>query len=68
MSGTFNHLVSLEYLKGMLHTYGHLNMPAANLWTEFDIIEFDDSEDEFEKLRNRFGISKNTEIALKPVS
>lgn len=60
-------ILSLEYLKGMLHTYSQLNMPDANLWCIFDIQELEKSENEIERLRELVFPSKKTDIQLGPI-
>ncbi|WP_343659224.1 hypothetical protein [Chryseobacterium sp.] len=59
--------LSLEYLKGMLHTYGQLNMPDSNLWCIFDIRELEKSENEIERFRELIFPSKKANIELAPI-
>lgn len=53
-------MITLEYLKGRLHTFAHLNTPNTELVYQYDIIEFETSSDVIEVLREKCGLLKTT--------
>ena len=59
---------TIEYIKGVLHTYAHVNQPNTNLSYVYDIVEFEKSENIAETLKGRFYIFKNQEIELNEIS
>ena len=61
-------LKTIEYIRGVLHTYAELNQPNSTLAYEYEIVEFEKSENIIEVLRKKFYIFENQQIELKEIS
>ncbi len=59
---------SLDYLRGLLHAFGFLNMPEANLWCEFDIIDFEKDKDPKKALASAFETEENYITGIKKIT
>jgi hypothetical protein len=57
-----------EYIRGVLHTYAELNQPNSNLAYEYEIVEFEKSENITEVLQKKFYIFENQQIELNEIS
>ncbi|MGU3375877.1 hypothetical protein [Chryseobacterium sp. M5A1_1a] len=51
-------MITLEYLKGSLHTFANLNTPNTELIYQYDIIEFETSTEIIEVFKDKLGLSK----------
>ncbi|TXK74609.1 hypothetical protein [Mesonia sp. K4-1] len=61
-------VTSIEYLKGVLHTYSDLNRPNSNLDYEYEIIELYKSENIIKTLKKEFYVFENQQIELELIS
>ena len=59
---------TIEYIRGVLHTYAELNQPNSTLAYEYEIVEFEKSENITEVLQKKFYIFENQQIELSEIS
>ena len=55
---------TLEYIKGILHSFANLNEPSSNLGFDYEIVEFEKSNNISKSLKKRFYIFDNQQIEL----
>lgn len=60
--------VSLDYIRGVLHTYAGLNQPDSDLTYEYDIIELQEAVVGPEDLKNNCSIFRNQPLQLAPLT
>lgn len=56
---------SIEYIKGVLHSYAVLNEPESNLGYDYEIIEIDKAENVVDQIKERFYIFEKQPLELK---
>lgn len=61
-------MITLDFLKEILSTYASLNRPPANVYFEFDIVEFDRSINPQDFMRSHFALKDNKELAVTEIS
>lgn len=59
---------SLDYIKGILHTFANLNMPNSTLSYEFEIIEVSTNETEIENLRRNYTLPSECKMSIKEIT
>lgn len=59
---------SIEYIRGVLHCLAELNQPDSNLMYEYEIVEFDKSDDIIGELKKRFYIFENQQLELLDIT
>lgn len=52
-------MISLEYAKGFIRTFGYLNGPGADTTFDFDIMEIDKNSDVGSAIASKFGTDEN---------
>jgi hypothetical protein len=59
---------TIEYIRGVLHTYAELNQPNSTLAYEYEIVQFEKSGSIAEVLKKKFYIFENQQIELNEIS
>lgn len=59
---------SLDYIKGILHTFSGLNMPNSTLSYEFEILEVSKTETEIEALRQNYKLPLECKMSVKEIT
>lgn len=59
---------TIEYIQGFLNAYALLNQPNTTLVYEYEIVEFEKSENIIKTLKEKFYIFENQEIKLNEIS
>lgn len=59
---------TIEYIRGILHSFAELNEPNSNLQFEYEIVEFEKSDDISKFLKERFFVFENQQIELAEIS